>query len=270
MQHSETQDKLLPALLAARRIFDPIIREREAKVKTERGGEYSYTYAGLGDILNTVNPPLLASDLILTFDPTITRGEPTATQNADEATPGRIVLVALLEHATSGQWRSEQLDMKIAKSGPTMNYYQSIGSAITYGSRILTGTILGIASVDDDDTQGQEGVEGKGAAAQQMASHQTASVKQPHEKGKEAPADPRPAADVKIAPECLDSYESAMQFLDETVDVGGKKVPLFMPDEKAKLKGNLDKASRDMGKMAIEYATIMNTAAQHRASLEGK
>ena len=93
-------------------------------------------------------------------------------------------------------------------------------------------------------------------------------IQQPKERGKDAPAPQIVRKEVKVAPECIDSYESALQLLDETVTVGGKPVALFMPDEKAKRVASLDKVARDMGAMALEYATVMNLANQRRAALE--
>lgn len=262
MEFSEgTQDKLLPALIAARKKIDPILKTKEAIVKTERG-EYSYTYAGFGETVDLIMTALLENDLMLSFDADIIPGNATAT--GDEV--GRKVkITGLLEH-TSGQWRRQSLPFPYAKTSPTMNIYQAIGAIVTYGSRIIMFAMLGLASIDND-AQGVEGEghgTGNGKKEEKAASGPAAQAQAPA-----APAAPaQQGTKTLVAPECLDSYEAARQILEEKVNVGGKDIPLFLPDQVVAYTKKLGAAARDLSAMTLLYAEIMNASNTNRQKIE--
>lgn len=142
MKQSEQIEQLNAALAEAAKKFPVIQRGRTAKVKTKTGGEYSYDYADLDDVLSAIRLPLAEQGLTLTHDCVVTR-EPLGVET-----------VAILNHA-SGQFReSSPLWLPCDDfMAPT----QAIGSASTYGKRYTGQGILGLSTESDDDANGASG-----------------------------------------------------------------------------------------------------------------
>src|SRR4051812_20864173 len=65
MQHSESTAKLAEALSHAQGEFQPVPKNKTAKVKMKAGGEYSYRYADLADVLKMALPVLSKHGLSL-------------------------------------------------------------------------------------------------------------------------------------------------------------------------------------------------------------
>lgn len=127
---SEEISELAGALLKAQSEFKPILRGKTAKIKSERA-EYSYNYADLSDIRETVLQTLTENGLVVTQSPSIFEGQP--------------ALTTTLLHI-SGQWISDQMLLLIASAGA-----QGQGSAITYARRYSFTAILGLVTESDDD-----------------------------------------------------------------------------------------------------------------------
>lgn len=130
---SSTIADLTGALAKAQADFPQIPRKKTAKIKTKTGGEYSYTYADLADVLDAVRKPLAANGLAIT--------QPLVQLN------GKLLLVTRLMHA-SGEWIEST--MPLAAGGTP----QETGAAITYARRYALTSLLGIATEDDTDAQG--------------------------------------------------------------------------------------------------------------------
>lgn len=107
--------------------------------KTEKAnaGQYSYTYAGLPDILNKTLPVLSQYGLSWSACPTL---------NSD----GTFVLAYSLRHE-SGEEISGEYPL------PTDGTPQQMGSAQTYARRYSFCAVVGIAPDDDDDGKAAEG-----------------------------------------------------------------------------------------------------------------
>lgn len=133
-------DQLAAALAKAQGQFPEITKTRTAKVRMKSGGEYSYDYADLGDILAAVRPVLSAVGLSIV--------------HSQRTEAGVVHTRAMLIHE-SGQWLAGQsIALPLAESmAPT----QAIGSAMTYGRRYTTQSILGLATETDDDGNGASG-----------------------------------------------------------------------------------------------------------------
>ena len=100
-----------------------------AKGKTAKVGQYSYTYAGLADVVEAAMPLLTEQGLAFSCTPEITeRGA---------------ILTGILLH-TSGE--SIRGSLAITGSRP-----QEVGSSITYARRYLFGCMTGLVTDDDDD-----------------------------------------------------------------------------------------------------------------------
>ncbi len=284
MQKSSAQDKIVAAIMAARQKMEPVLKAKTAHVESNRGASYEYKYAGAAEYVNIAQAALLDQDLMLTFDPTVTPGE-TKVVKEQTATDGRVEyeeigrklnLVATIEQPSSGQWRSTNLEIGIARSAPGMNLYQALGAAITYMSGILTRCLMGMAAEDDDALEGgkndpdpemgRQPAPEKGRGAQPVKEPQAAKQAQ------QPPASrPAPQGEIRVDPKNLDSYEAATQMLVEsTMTPGGSTVPLFTDTERAKLTADLNAAARDVGKMVMVYATILNASNANRERIEGR
>lgn len=130
---------LVAALAVARVAFPTIQKGRTAKVKMKSGGEYSYSYADLSDILDAVSTPLNEASLVVAQTMEM-RGE-------------SWFLVTKLMHVSG-----EALESVYPIPHPAENSPQEIGSAITYARRYALTAILGIAAEEDDDGAGGAGV----------------------------------------------------------------------------------------------------------------
>ncbi len=109
-----------------------IKKEGSASIPTKSGGSYSYKYATLPSILQTVRPILHKHGLAVI-------------QNAAAGRDGHIDIFTMLVH-TSGEYMVLQ-----ALPMPMGNTAQETGSAITYGRRYHILAALGLAADDDDD-----------------------------------------------------------------------------------------------------------------------
>jgi hypothetical protein len=131
---------LLQAKFRALQELPEITKTRTAKVPLKNGGQYSYKYADLSDILSIVQPILLRNDLMLTH-------------STLPGANGRDQLITRLVHVKSGE--SEESIIELPEySGP-----QELGSLLTYFRRYEVCLILGIQADEDED----------GAVAQQAA-----------------------------------------------------------------------------------------------------
>lgn len=132
MRTSEAIDQLAAALVAAQGAFPRITKGKVARVPTKGGGEYSYRYADLADILSVVQPVLGANGLAVV-------GIPDTTES------GKPALTTRLVH-TSGQWIEATTKLFMPQETP-----QGQGSALTYARRYGFCGVLNIAADEDDD-----------------------------------------------------------------------------------------------------------------------
>lgn len=130
MRSSEQVDQLTAAVVAAQAKFPVIAKSHTARVPTKSGGEYSYRYADLEDVVTATRPVLVENGLsvrqYVDFDGTCD------------------LLVTRLAHV-SGQW--EDATMRLSDC-PTP---QAQGSAITYAKRYAYCAALNIVADEDDD-----------------------------------------------------------------------------------------------------------------------
>jgi len=131
-------DELAGALAAFQAECPVIPKKQTAQIKSDKG-QFSYSYAGLGDIAPVVMPLLAKHGLAFTALPIAPKGDRPP------------VLRGMLVH-TSGQRVTGELPI----TGRTP---QEIGSALTYARRYMIGCLTGVVTDDDDD----------GAAAERAA-----------------------------------------------------------------------------------------------------
>lgn len=141
-------DALFDAIAKAKAAVPAIKKTRTAEVTMKNGGKYSYSYADLADIIESVTKPFSAEGLAVIQPIQIHEGEH--------------VILTMITHK-SGQWLRSAYRLDI---DPDMGE-QEKGSAITYSRRYSFCATTGLVAEDDDDgalAQAKKNPEG-GAAA---------------------------------------------------------------------------------------------------------
>lgn len=128
MQWSPQVGELAGALAAAQLEIGAVAKDKRAMA-----GKYSYSYAGLGDIIMATRPLAKHGVAVVQM-------------------PHQKELVTLLTHK-SGQWLRCVTPIEYKGGGP-----QAYGSAVTYARRYALAAIVGVPLDDDDDgAQAQAG-----------------------------------------------------------------------------------------------------------------
>jgi len=132
---SENIDALAAALAKAQASITTLVAGEVAKVKMKAGGEYSYKYAHLANVIEVCRQPLSDNGLSVV--------------QAPQAGGGVVVVTTILLHS-SGQFISSDMTLRPDTFTP-----QAIGSAITYARRYALSAIVGVAPEDDDGKAAQ-------------------------------------------------------------------------------------------------------------------
>jgi hypothetical protein len=133
---SPTLGQLAAAKARAQAAFTPLGKDKTADIATRTGGKYSYAYADLATCLEAVIPAL-SKECIALFQPT--RIEDT-----------RAIATTLLVHE-SGEFISSDFAVAIVDPSDA----RSVGSAATYSRRYGLLSMLGYASGDGEDDDGE-------------------------------------------------------------------------------------------------------------------
>ncbi len=158
---------LFAALAAAQGDFQPIEKNREVAIRSDKGS-YAFRYADLEQILSKTRPALTKNGLAL-FQVLGTKG--------DDAT-----LRCELVHSAGGRLVSE-----LTIPGPTsVRDPKQFGAQVTYFRRYMVTSLLGVAADDDLDDDGHE-------ATPPQAAGSKPQVAQPQRKQQQA-AKPAAAA----------------------------------------------------------------------------
>lgn len=128
---SPTIVQIAAALAAAQAEISNPSKDKTAKV-TSTKGNYSYDYADLAAVLETIRPTLSKHGIAVMQPPAI-------------AAPKRIEVLTILLHK-SGEWVGSKLAADIEDGRP-----QAVGSVITYLRRYQVMSLAGVAAEDDDD-----------------------------------------------------------------------------------------------------------------------
>lgn len=131
---------LYKALLAAD--LPVVEKTKTARIQTNNGPAYSYSYADLAAIDQQVTPVLRENHLLMDFE-------------MHDAADGTPILTGMLIHPESGGFKTSE--WKVTGRTP-----QDQGGSITYGRRYLTGILTGV--ITDEDTDGRQANPGAPAA----------------------------------------------------------------------------------------------------------
>lgn len=142
MKRSENINELAAALSKAQGGYKELNKNRTAKVKTKSGIEYSYNYADLFDVMESVKEALSSNSLALT-------------QCCSKDERGDDILETFLLHS-SGQFISNSTPILAGvygDGGP-----QAFASSLTYARRYGACALLSVVAEDDDDGTGANDV----------------------------------------------------------------------------------------------------------------
>lgn len=128
----DLQPELAAALVVFQGAVPAITKTRTARVKMRTGGEYTYNYADLADILAAIRAPLKAAGLAVT-------------QSLNGSGSGLMTITTTVWHS-SGQKTSAMIEIPTGDRTP-----QEVGSQITYFKRYALSAELGISTEEDDD-----------------------------------------------------------------------------------------------------------------------
>jgi hypothetical protein len=129
---TDLQPDLAAALVAFQASAPSINKGRTALIPTKSGGSYSYKYADLSDIWDSIREPLKANNLAVT-------------QSLTGGSSGFMGIRTTIWHK-SGQNISDTVDLAINSRTP-----QEVGSQVTYFKRYALSALLGLSTEDDDD-----------------------------------------------------------------------------------------------------------------------
>lgn len=129
---TELQPELAAALVAFQASAPTINKGRTALIPTKSGGSYSYKYADLSDIWESIREPLKANGLAVT-------------QSLTGGSSGFMGIRTTVWHK-SGQHISDTVELAINQRTP-----QEVGSQVTYFKRYALSALLGLSTEDDDD-----------------------------------------------------------------------------------------------------------------------
>ena len=133
MRTSKQLDEIGKSLAEAQAEFPILPKTKKVTVKTHDGKSYSYSYADLATIIETILPITSKHGLSVVQLPSVMSGKNT--------------LITRLLH-TSGQWIECELPLKAQRDGA-----QALGSAMTYMRRYGMSAILCLATDEDEDGQ---------------------------------------------------------------------------------------------------------------------
>lgn len=136
MKTSESIKEISSALAKAQKQFRPVVKDRTANVKSDKGS-YSFDYADLSSVIDAVRDALSDNGIAVV-------------QAASNDAQG-VTVETRLVHA-SGEWMESAITMRVDGARP-----QNIGSAITYARRYGLSGMVGVSSEEDDDANTAEG-----------------------------------------------------------------------------------------------------------------
>lgn len=128
MEKSETIDKLAAAMANFQKEVPQIKMDSEVKVTTRTGGSYTFKYATLNNIVDTVKDTLAKHGLSVS------------------QLIGDKNITTIIMHS-SGQWLATTSSIKVSDTATA----QEEGSAITYKRRYMYASALGLITDPDDD-----------------------------------------------------------------------------------------------------------------------
>lgn len=132
------RSELFEALARAQANFDQVKKSGKANIPTKSGGNYTYNFAKLSDVLGATVPALNAEGIYFSQHPNYSL-------NGNGA---MVTIVSTLSHKSGAEISHESIPLFY-----NMNDAKQAGSVMTYLRRYGACQLLGIEGDDDDDAQ---------------------------------------------------------------------------------------------------------------------
>jgi phage single-strand DNA binding protein len=132
------RSELFEALARAQANFDQVKKSGKANIPTKSGGNYTYNFAKLSDVLAATVPALNAEGIYFSQHPNYSL-------NGNGA---MVTIVSTLSHKSGAEIAHESIPLFY-----NMNDAKQAGSVMTYLRRYGACQLLGIEGDDDDDAQ---------------------------------------------------------------------------------------------------------------------
>ncbi len=134
------------AMAEFQRRCPPIKKTNTAQIVTAKG-YYSYRYAALDEIMETIRPLLGELGLSVSW--------------SSRVEPQRVIVSCRVAHSLGYSENSGEISMPVAgdQERGGGNPAQRVGSALTYARRYSLLSVTGLAPEDDDDARGTQGKE---------------------------------------------------------------------------------------------------------------
>lgn len=150
------------AMRQFRSLVKPIEKNRTAKIKTLKGGEFIYKFADLGHVCATIDPLLQQCGLSYTWE-------------GDMGDGGNTVVIHCIVTHSGGHEHRAGFPAIIDKGNNAISGSQQIASAMSFARRNALILALGLSTTEDDD-------DGASAGRQEFAGNPKADSCAPREK----------------------------------------------------------------------------------------
>lgn len=177
---SDSIANLAAALAKAHATFPPLTKNRSVTVRPREGAPYSFDYATLDHIMDSIRGPLAAHGLAILH-------------TLDAQDGGALVVETVLVHA-SGEFLGVAIPAKADRPGN-----QALGSALTYARRYGVTALLGLAADDDDDGNAADGHQVERRQDRQPAPRQAQAPQAQAPKAQDGAAAPKARWDAALA-----------------------------------------------------------------------
>jgi hypothetical protein len=167
MKTSEKINEIATALASFQKNVPTISKNKTAKVTMKSGGSYTYKYADIADVLQSIRSHLSDSGLSVSQFP---ENENVLVNNIVQE---YVIVTTKIMH-TSGQWIESSIKGSLAANQGTMSNMQGIGSVTTYLRRYSLASMLGLAT--DDDVDGNISGDGQSNVEAEIESYRSATA----------------------------------------------------------------------------------------------
>lgn len=206
MDTEADKGELYEALSRAQSNFDQVKKSGKANIPTKSGGNYSYSFAKLSDVLAATVPALNAEGIYFSQNP-----KHSFTNNGGAL----LTIVSTLSHKSGATLSYESIPLFY-----NMNDAKQAGSVMTYLRRYSACQILGIEGDEDDDAN--VAMESNSSFGRNSNQNGPTSAKKPAKKQLPKKQDSQPAA--SITPVCPISDEEKGNVPGSTESVESKKL----------------------------------------------
>lgn len=207
MKHSENLDKLFDAYVKFQDECPEVVHDSKVKVKTKKGGQYTFSYATLGNIQRTTTPVLTKHGLSVLQLVGVDGG-----------------VTTVLLHK-SGQFLESDVFSIVPKTDegelPTP---QEIGSSVTYAKRYQLAGMLNIDAMKDDDGNHGSGNEITQEQVQQPVTKKPKPTKKSQSSPKPDKVESKPEPTTKVDDADADGFIASVKTKDELIKWWGSKI----------------------------------------------